>query len=117
MRAILRRVTSNRDNGPADPIVAGPLTVLPGKRRAEWYGAALDLTGTEFSLLEELARNAGHIVGKEQLSRNALGRALSAYDRRIDVHISSIRQKLGPRPDGQPWILGIRGQGYQLACE
>ena len=117
MRAILRRVTSNRDNGPADPIVAGPLAVLPGKRRAEWYGAALDLTGTEFSLLEELARNAGHIVSKEQLSRNALGRALTAYDRRIDVHISSIRQKLGPRPDGQPWILGIRGQGYQLACE
>ena len=117
MRAILRRVSSTRDSSPAEPIVAGKLTISPAQRRAQWQGTTLDLTGTEFSLLEELARHAGHIVSKEQLSLNALGRALTAYDRRIDVHISSIRQKLGPRPDGQPWILGIRGQGYQLACE
>lgn len=118
MRAILRRVSSNRDSdGSSEPIVAGPLSLWPGKRRAEWYGAALDLTGTEFSLLEELARKAGHIVSKDQLSLDALGRPLTAYDRRIDVHISSIRQKLGPRADGEPWILGIRGQGYQLARE
>lgn len=118
MRAILRRVSVGRESDTAlEAIATGDLQLWPGTRRAEWRGDALDLTGTEFSLLEELARNAGHIVSKEQLSLNALGRALTPYDRRIDVHISSIRHKLGPRPDGEPWILGIRGQGYQLACD
>ncbi|ATI83310.1 DNA-binding response regulator [Sphingobium yanoikuyae] len=118
LRAILRRVSSRRgDDGSNGPIVSGGLTLWPAARRAEWEGTMLELTGTEFSLLEELARNAGHIVSKEELSLNALGRALTPFDRRIDVHISSIRNKLGPRPDGQPWIIGVRGQGYQLAIE
>lgn len=116
MRAILRRVSRKSDaQNPGEPVVAGALTLWPGARRAEWQGAPLELTGTEFSLLEELARNAGNVVGKEQLSLNALGRPLTPFDRRIDVHVSSIRNKLGPRPDGQPWIIGIRGKGYQLA--
>lgn len=118
LRAILRRVVAYRDTATASaPIFSGALQLWPGTRKVEWQGRPLDLTGTEFSLLEELARNAGRIVSKEQLSLNALGRPLSPFDRRIDVHISSIRLKLGPRPDGQPWIMGVRGQGYQLARE
>jgi len=118
LRAIHRRVANTRERGgPGEPISTGPLTLWPGTRRVEWAGEALELTGTEFSLLEELARNAGTVVSKEQLSLNALGRALTPYDRRIDVHVSSIRHKLGPRADGKSWILGVRGQGYQFARE
>jgi DNA-binding response OmpR family regulator len=117
LRAILRRAPNKGSDAARAPITTGGLCLWPGARTAEWQGEALELTGTEFSLLEELARNAGHIVSKEQLSRNALGRALTPYDRRIDVHVSSIRNKLGPRADGQPWIIGIRGKGYQLASE
>lgn len=117
LRAILRRVSGNRENEVRTPLNAGALTLWPGARRAEWQGKTLDLTGTEFSLLEELAHHAGHVVSKEQLSLNALGRALTPFDRRIDVHISSIRTKLGPRADGQPWIIGVRGKGYQLVSE
>lgn len=116
LRAILRRVSGSRDD-PRAPVTAGGLTLWPGARRAEWQGKSLELTGTEFGLIEELARNVGHVVSKEQLSLNALGRALTPFDRRIDVHISSIRNKLGPRDDGQPWIIGIRGKGYQLASD
>lgn len=118
IRAILRRVSaSQEDDAGRNPITSGDLTIWPGVRKVEWRGKPLELTGTEFNLLEELVRNAGHIVSKEQLSLNALGRALTPFERRIDVHISSIRNKLGPRADGQPWIIGIRGQGYQLASE
>lgn len=116
LRAILRRTAAIRDNTTSDePVRSGQLVLWPGTRKAQWCDQPLDLTGTEFGLLEVLARNAGNIVSKEALSLNALGRALTPYDRRIDVHISSIRHKLGPRADGQSWILGIRGQGYQLA--
>jgi DNA-binding response OmpR family regulator len=117
LRAILRRVSNSQSDAALEAISSGLLRLWPGMRKAEWRNEPLELTGTEFSLLEELARNAGHVVSKDQLSLNALGRALTPYDRRVDVHISSIRYKLGPRPDGQPWILGIRGRGYQLASD
>ncbi|KPY90069.1 Response regulator receiver:transcriptional regulatory protein [Pseudomonas syringae pv. tagetis] len=45
---------------------------------------------------------------------NALGRPLARYDRSIDVHISSIRHKLGPRNDSRSWIQSVRNLGYML---
>lgn len=116
LRAIMRRVQP-QDAPPTDTIRTGTLVLWPGKRQATWEGAALDLTSTEFSLLEELARHAGQVVSKQNLSINALGRPLTRYDRRIDVHISSIRQKLGPRPDAKAWIQSVRGLGYLLIAE
>ena len=114
IRAILRRILAHEEPAAAAVIASGPLRLWPASRKAEWAGTLLELTGTEYSLLEVLARHAGQLVSKEQLSVNALGRPLTAYDRRIDVHISSIRQKLGLRPGGGSWILSVRGQGYQL---
>jgi len=117
IRAILRR-TEGRE--PADApssqrvLQAGELMLWPGSRRAMWRGVPLELTGTEFSLLEVLARHAGQLVSKQDISLQAFGRPLARFDRRIDVHISSIRQKLGLRPDGQSWIQSVRGLGYQL---
>jgi DNA-binding response OmpR family regulator len=48
------------------------------------------------------------------LSEQGLGRPLARFDRSIDVHVSSLRQKLGPGPDGEPWIVTARGMGYQF---
>ena len=117
LRAILRRVRPG-DAGAADePLAAGPLSLWPGRRRAQWRGAALALTSTEFSLLEVLARHAGRVVGKSELSEQALGRPLARFDRSIDVHVSSLRQKLGQRDDGRSWIETVRGRGYQFLLD
>lgn len=116
IRAILRRVLTNKDPTANDMISKGRLKLWPASRQAQWDGQPIELTGTEFSLLEELARHAGQLVSKDQLSLNALGRPLTPYDRRIDVHISSIRQKLGVRHDGSSSILSVRSQGYQLVA-
>jgi len=117
IRAILRRTerreTSEDARSPAQ-IECGALVMNLGIRHATWHGTALPLTGTEFNLLEALARRAGELVSKEDISMQAFGQPLARFDRRIDVHISSIRQKLGARPDGRPWILSVRGKGYQL---
>ena len=86
--------------------------IWPEKRHAEWRGRTLDLTSTEFNLLELLIRNAGHVVTKKELSEDALGRSLARFDRSIDVHLSSVRQKLG---DGAAMIHTVRGKGYHLA--
>ena len=119
LRAIMRRVRPFADDSQpaANHLKAGRLELWPGRRQAAWYGAPLELTGTEFSLLEVLARQVGRLVSKQDLSKHVFGRPLAPFERRIDVHISSIRQKLGQRPDGQPWILGVRGMGYQLLSD
>ena len=114
LRAILRRVQPADSAGADGPIVVGPLRLWPGTRQAEWNDAPLPLTSTEFSLLEALARKAGQVVDKSELSETALGRPLARFDRAIDVHVSSLRQKLGPRPDGSSWIGTVRGRGYQF---
>ena len=51
------------------------------------------------------------------MSQLAFGKPLAPFDRRIDVHISSIRQKLGKRADDSSWIHSVRGQGYQLLVD
>jgi DNA-binding response OmpR family regulator len=118
IRAILRRLH------PGDPatatdatIVAGALSVCAARRAAHWNGVPVNLTSTEFNLLEVLARNVGRPVSKKTLSEQALGRGLAPFDRSIDVHMSSIRQKLGQIGDGRSCIQTVYRQGYQLICD
>ncbi|WP_068119192.1 response regulator [Tropicimonas marinistellae] len=117
VRAILRRTKQPAGRGSNAPVRAGRLVLYPGTRTAEWDGTPLDLTGTEFSLLEVLARDAGQLVSKQDISKRAFGKPLTPFDRRIDVHLSSVRHKLGLREDGQSQIQSVRGQGYQLLLD
>jgi len=116
IRAILKR-SSGQVAATPSMIVSGFLTVWPAQRRAERAGKPLELTSTEFNLVEVLARNAGRPVSKAELSREALGRALTRFDRSIDVHMSSIRQKLGNLADGRSCIQTVIRKGYQLVVE
>ncbi len=117
LRAILRRTQASTETVSGVPITVGALTVLPEQRRAEWKGQVVELTSTEFNLLELLARHAGKPVSKSELSEKALGRPLARFDRSIDVHLSSIRHKLGSLPDGRSCIQTVYRQGYQLIRE
>jgi len=95
----------------------GDLKVWSAQRRAEWQGHVLELTSTEFNLLEILARHAGAVVSKEELSLQALGRPLAKFDRSIDVHLSSIRQKIAQYSDNPNVIQTVYRMGYQLLKE
>lgn len=115
IKAILRRSEITRQQQQDETVIqTGPLQLWPQQRKAIWFDTALELTSTEFSLLESLARNAGQIVSKNALSEAALGRPLARFDRSIDVHMSSIRHKLGQQQDGHSYIQTVRGKGYQL---
>lgn len=117
IRAILRRTEQATGKAGNSQLNVGPLSIHSETRQAFWFDKELDLTSTEFNLLEVLARQAGHVVSKQELSQQALGRPLARFDRSIDVHMSSIRQKLGQQTDGHHYIQTIRGQGYQLIKE
>lgn len=115
IKAILRRSEITRQQERDETMIqTGPLQIWPQQRKALWFNESLELTSTEFSLLEALARNAGQIVTKNDLSEAALGRPLARFDRSIDVHMSSIRHKLGQQEDGHSYIQTVRGKGYQL---
>lgn len=114
LRAILRRGATATGSA---LLQAGPLTVRPADRTADWHGQTLQLTSTEFNLLEVLARHAGHVVSKADLSEQALGRALTPFDRSIDMHMSKLRSKLVTQKGERAPIQTVRGVGYQLITQ
>lgn len=116
LRAILRRSGQSAE-APNVPLVFGDLCVRPEQRRVEWAGVPVELTSTEYALVEILARHAGRAVSKADLSATGLGRPLARFDRSIDVHLSSIRHKLGSLADGRSCIQTVYRQGYQLIRE
>ncbi|MEJ2685870.1 MAG: response regulator transcription factor [Gammaproteobacteria bacterium] len=118
LRAILRRTGAEHGDGGGEGLLqAGGVSLRPASRTAQWRDATLDLTSTEYNLLQVLVREAGRVVTKAELSEQALGRRLARYDRSIDMHVSKLRRKLGVGPDGRSPIQTVRGVGYQLITE
>lgn len=110
--AILRR--SAHAEAMIAPLKVGPVTIDPSKRRVSCGDRPIDLTSTEFSLFDMLARSVGKPVAKEDIYPKVLGRAMGPFDRAIDVHVSSIRHKLARAVGKALAIDSIRGVGYQL---
>jgi DNA-binding response OmpR family regulator len=109
IRAILRRtagVAASRG-----PVVVGDLRLDPTAREVYLNDRSLNLTSVEFTLLEALVCDAGHVLTREQLTQTVLGRRVGAFDRVIDVHVSNVRKKLGSE-SGQRINKAVRGSGY-----
>jgi len=117
IRAILRRtgVGGQVASQPPEPVVMGDVEIDPGARVVRRGNEPIELTSVEFALLEALVRSAGQVITREQLANSVLGRRFVAYDRSIDMHVSRLRKKLGPQPDGSERIKTIRGVGYTYA--
>ena len=115
IRAILRR-TQEEASGfvPSQPesLSLGDIELDTGSRRVQCAGQAIELTTVEFDLLEEFLRTAGSVMKREELVERVLGRTFSPFDRSIDMHVSKLRRKLGPHPDGSQRIKSIRSVGY-----
>ncbi len=110
VRAILRRAGSHS----ATPVLdVGDLSLNQSRRELHRDGQAVELTSTEFSILQLLLQRSGEVVEKKDLYLAALGREPVAYDRSVDMHVSNLRRKLGPAKDGSERIETIRGIGYQ----
>lgn len=110
LHALLRRVAWDQKADLQDSHNYGDLRVEPDHRRVYQKGRALELTATEYQVLQVLLAHAGSVVRKTDLMQWALGRRLEAYDRTLDMHISNLRKKLGN--DDPPRIETVRGLGY-----
>jgi DNA-binding response OmpR family regulator len=112
LRAVLRRSSDGAKPAASSDTVLreGKLILSPAQRDVTWDGRKIDLTVSEFNMLELLLRAGDVVVSKDELSERALGRAREAYDRSVDVHMSNLRQKLS-----QAAGEGMQGEGVQIA--
>jgi len=110
LRAVMRRSQAIR----AQPMQQAGLVLDGRTRKVDLQGQPIQLTAAEFAVLEKLMEQTGEVIAKDDLARHALGRELMPFDRSIDTHISRLRTKLGPLPDGEPRIQAVRGRGYLL---
>jgi DNA-binding response OmpR family regulator len=117
LRAVTRRAappTATPAGEAEAEIVVGELRLNPGTRRAALGDNELDLTALEFDLLACLARARGRVKSREQLVEAVAERNYDVYDRSIDVHIWSLRKKLGDDPKSPRYIRTYRSVGYML---
>lgn len=115
LRAVLRRSALTAVTGDARPAPKslGALWMDPASRTATLDTEPLILTRVEFDLLLALIEAPGRVRSREQLLLAAADRDFEAFDRSIDVHVSSLRKKLGDDPKAPRYIETIRGIGYR----
>jgi two-component system response regulator RegX3 len=108
IRAVMRRARAENED---DSLRAGSLEIDVRARRAVLAGRELLLTTKEFDLLAVLASDPGVVIGREQILREVWNTDWFGPTKTIDVHVASLRRKLGdPR-----WIETVRGVGLRLA--
>ena len=110
VKSLLRRHSRAHGAG-SDIVISGPIKVDRVKHRVSLDGTALDLTPSEFRLLDTLIRNPGRAFERSQLIDSALGGDSLVLERTIDVHIRSLRKKLGESAES---VETVRGVGYRF---
>lgn len=114
MRALLRRaVPADADGVPEPPIQVGDLRIDTGARRVWRGGREVELSKTEFDLLELLARNAGIVLDHSTIYDRIWGYDFGPESKNLAVYISYLRRKLEPK-GSTPLIQTVRGVGYTL---
>ena len=107
--AVLRRAEDPSRSGPLE---GEGIYLDPDTHEVSLDGVPLTLTITEFRLLRTLLRSRGRVLDRRELIADAMGAGVTVTERTIDVHITSIRKKLGDR---SKVIQTVRGAGYRFA--
>ena len=117
IRAVLRRVPDDAGgNAAAEELRVGGLTVDTAMRRAALDGEELTLTRREFDLLAILVRNAGTVLTRERLIDEVWDTNWFGSTKTLDVHVSSLRRKLGDDAVDSRYLHTVRGVGFGFAA-
>ncbi|ADR36005.1 response regulator transcription factor [Oceanithermus profundus] len=108
VRALLRR------SGIHDRLVYGDLEIVPGSREVYLAGRPVELSKLEFDLLLTLAQHPGMVFSRERLLERVWGSDFFGVERVVDVHVASLRKRLGDEPDRPRFIETVRGVGYRF---
>ncbi len=114
LRAVTRRTRIRVEAGATRELVAGTLRLCEETHTAVLDHTLLDLTTLEFAILTSLLKSKGRVKSRERLIEEVSERRFDVFDRSIDVHVSSLRKKLGDDAKNPRFIRTIRGIGYSL---
>lgn len=118
LRAVTRRYKvsdlQGRATSTSEPLVFEGLEIELASRSVRLNGRPIPLTPIEYDLLASLAKSAGRVLTRDLLLDAVAGRHYDAFDRSVDVHISSLRRKLGEDPRNPRFIQTIRSVGYMF---
>lgn len=112
-KVILRRINRVAVQKPAFHI--GNLYIDFEKHQVSKNAELIDITATEFKILELFATHAGRVFTRLQIVEQTQGDSFEGYDRTIDVHIKNLRRKLEDHPKEPRYILTVYGVGYKFA--
>jgi DNA-binding response OmpR family regulator len=112
IRVVLRRGPLKEESGAGERVARGPLVLDMVRHEARLHDELLTLTPTEMRLLHFLASHPGRVFPRAPLLSRVIGEDAVVTDRNIDVHVRSIRQKLG---ESAALIETVRGVGYRFA--
>jgi len=112
VKACLRRGENLVEARAEERLSQGPIQIDLGRHELRCDGLLVPLTATEFRLLHLLVANPGRVFSRESLLRKTMGESAFLVDRNVDVHVRSIRKKLG---DQRGLIETVRGVGYRFA--
>ncbi len=117
VRAVLRRsgAGSALPQQAQEIVRAGELVLDSERHDVRRGGVTLDLTPTEFRLLEVLMRNPGRVYSRLQLLDLVQGEAFEGYERTVDAHVKNLRSKIEPDPQRPTRVLTVYGVGYKFA--
>lgn len=110
VRAVLRRVS----RGTLEVIRVGDLVIDLRAHEVSLEGRRIDLTPTEFRLLEIMAGHPNQVFTRMQLIDRIQGHAFEGYERTVDAHIKNLRGKVEPDPRNPRYILTVYGVGYKF---
>lgn len=112
LRAVLRRTKRVTPVIEEVVIKIDELEIDNSQHQVKKGSEILELTVTEYNILNTLIQHLGKVVEKNQLAEEAMSRSLTLFDRSLDMHLSNLRKKLGAHESGQARIKTIRGVGY-----
>ena len=114
IQVLLRRPRAGGAGTTASVLRIGALTVDQSSRRVELDASPVELTRTEFDLLQALAEHPGRVLNRRQLTDAVWGEDWVGDDHLVDVHIAHLRKKLGDDPSQPRFVQTVRGVGYRM---
>ena len=114
VRALLRRSILQQETPPLTLLQIGNLSLNQGKRELRREGEIIELTPSEFELLNVLMRNPGFVITRDELAEKALGYNSEGLGRTLDSHIKNLRRKIDLNSEGPSQIQTVHGIGYRL---
>ena len=115
IRAVLRRTAAAAEPRSEGAVEIGAVRLDPDRRSVTLAGRELELTRKEFDLLRLLMENAGSVVTRERLIDEVWDTNWFGSTKTLDVHVGSVRKKLGDDPTAPRYLHTVRGVGFRFA--